>query len=201
MVNNYLYVAAGSSAGGTSVVVQIQDLGSSLSLVGTATLDVAGVFNLHAPAFNDAYFTDTASPGNWLLYEYSGNNNSTTSVWGIGFSAGHVMNTGTPSNLDILNSGSFEASPLTEFFNGTIDYLFAGNIGSSPGSSGVLNYDITGGMFPASPVNFAVEGQGASGIVVDNNSQNAQASSIYFGVLGTGTNANSAVKLTQSSLQ
>lgn len=201
VVNGYLYVATGNSAGGTSVVAQIQDLGSSISLVSTATLDAGGVFNLHAPAFNDAYFTDAGTPGNWLLYEYSGNNNSTTSVWGIGFSTGRVMNTGTPSNLDILSSGSFEASPLTEFFSGTTDYLFAGNISSSPGNSGVSNYDITGGTFPTSSINFAAEGQGTSGIIVDNNSGSAQASSIYFGVLGTGTNANSAVKLTQSGLQ
>jgi len=201
MVNGYLYVAAGNSAGGTSVVAQIQDLGSSINLVGTATLDAGGVFNLHAPAFNDAYFTDASTPGNWLLYEYSGNNNSTTSVWGIAFSTGHVMDTGTPGNMDILSSGSFEASPLTEFFNGTTDYLFAGNSGTSPGNSGVRNYDITGGTFPTASINFVEEGQGTSGIIVDNNSGTAQASSIYFGVLGTGTSANSAVKLTQSGLQ
>jgi hypothetical protein len=44
------------------------------------------------------------------------------------------------------------------------------------------------------------EGSGTTGMVVDNVSASGQASSIYFGVLSPGSNGNSAVKLTQSSL-
>jgi hypothetical protein len=91
-------------------------------------------------------------------------------------------------------------SPITTFFNGTTDYLFSSSLNAA-GDSGVVNYDITGGTFPASNLAFTAEGEGTSGIIVDNDSSDAQASSIYFGVLGTGTNANSAVKLTQSGLE
>jgi hypothetical protein len=48
----------------------------------------------------------------------------------------------------------------------------------------------------------ASEGFGTTGIVVDNSSGSAQASSIYFGALTGGANPNqhSAVKLTQTGL-
>jgi hypothetical protein len=53
---------------------------------------------------------------------------------------------------------------------------------------------------PVSVTASTAEGSGTSGIVVDNVSGSAQASSIYFGVLAPGTNANTAVKLTQTGL-
>jgi hypothetical protein len=57
--------------------------------------------------------------------------------------------------------------------------------------------------FPtAAPTTTAMEGLGISGMVADNNSGSAQASSIYFGTLGTtAQGGNNAVKLTQSGLQ
>jgi hypothetical protein len=200
MVNGYLYVAAGNSSGATSVVAQIQDTGTSMALIGTATLDPGGAFNLHLPGFNEDYFSSGTS-SNWLLYEYSANNGgSSSSLWGIGFGANHVMNTGTPTNVLTGTSGAFERSPITTFFNGTTDFLFSSDLGASVGDSGVANYDITG-SFPTTNLAFTAEGEGTSGIIVDNDSGAAQASSIYFGVLGTGSNANSAVKLTQSGLE
>jgi hypothetical protein len=202
MVNGYLYVAAGSSAGLTSVVAQIRDTGTAMNLVGTAPLDTGGAFNLHAPAFNEDYFSSSTA-SNWLLYEYSADTaGSNISLWGIGFSGSHVMNTTTPTNHGTAGIGAFERSPITTFFNGTTDFLFSSALGAGVDSD-VVNYNITGGTFPAigSNLAFAPEGLGTGGIIVDNNSSDAQASSIYFGVLGTGTNANSAVKLTQSALQ
>jgi hypothetical protein len=112
------------------------------------------------------------------------------------------MNSGTPTNHGPESIGAFERSPITTFFSGSTDYLFSSSLNAGV-NSGVANYNITGGAFASIGANlaFAPEGQGTSGIIVDNDSSDAQASSIYFGVLGTGTNANSAVKLTQSGLQ
>ena len=55
--------------------------------------------------------------------------------------------------------------------------------------------------FPSTVDCTSTQGTGTSGIIVDNNSGDGQASSVYFGVLGPGTNTNSAVKLTQSGLK
>lgn len=202
MVNGYLYVASGSSGGGTSVVAQIQDTGTSMNLLGTATLDPGGAFNLHAPAFNEDYFS-SGTASNWLLYEYSANTGGgNISLWGIGFGANHAMTLGTPANHGTSAIGAFERSPITTFYNGTTDYLFSSSINAGANSY-IVNYNISGGTFAAigTPLADVQEGSGTSGIIVDNDSSQNQASSIYFGVLGTGTNANSAVKLTQSGLE
>lgn len=207
VIHGDLYVASANN-GTNCVVAQIHDSGTTMSLTATAILDSVGPgtsgINLHAPAFNNDYFT-SPTPANWLLYEYSPNTNTTTSVWGIGFNAGHAMISGTPSHLQVISGGGpFEASPLTTFFNGSVDYLFVGNTSPSPGDAGIVNFVITGGSFPTTePTLFDAEGEGTSGIVVDNNDViDGQTSSIYFGVIGpSGVNANSAVKLTQSGLQ
>jgi hypothetical protein len=94
--------------------------------------------------------------------------------------------------------------------NGSTDRLYAGAFANL--SPNFIEYNLTdfGSLFPNSfpPVNSSgpagastAEGSGTTGIVVDNVSSAVQASSIYFGVLSPGTNANSAVKLTQSTLQ
>ncbi len=207
VVNGFLYVAAGNSAGGTSVLAQIHDTATTMSLTSTATMDTAPVagINLHAPAFNEAYFSDP-TPANWILFEYSPQQNTETSIWGMSFSAGHAMTAGTPTHHYVIpGGGPFEASPLTTFFNGTTDILFVGvaNPGA-PGDSEIDSITITGSTFPNSDPVGVSEGIGTSGIVVDNNDViDGQTSSVYFGVIGgpTGLRGNSAVKLTQATLQ
>jgi hypothetical protein len=69
-----------------------------------------------------------------------------------------------------------------------------------------MSFDITAGM-PAAASHVARETTGTSGIVVDNISQAAQASSVYFSTIGRATcgdgiaTGGCAVKLTQSGLQ
>ena len=108
-----------------------------------------------------------------------------------------------------------ECSPLTEIYNtGTSkDWLFLGvNVNCPNSMSGgcVEAWDITSGppSSGASPTNQSSENGGTSGIVVDNVSSEAQASSLYFSTLGTapcgtpgGGNTGCAVKLTQAGLQ
>ena len=197
VVNGFLYVATGNN-GTNSVVAQIQILATSITLTSTATLDPPGVFNLHSPAFNNAYFNG----GTPLLYEFTPNNNSTFSLWGIAFNGSHVMTSGTPANKLVISEGSFESSPVTEFFNAGVDYIFASNLDPTGLDAFMVNYNVAAG-FPSAVIGPAPrEGEGTSGVVVDNDSTDVNASSIYFGVLGpNGPNANSAVKLTQSTLQ
>jgi hypothetical protein len=194
VVNGFLYVESGSS-GGSAVLKQagLTDFTSPTPV--TATLGAGGHISLHAPAFNDNYFTNATS-STWLLYAPAVNAGGTQSaLYGITFSAGHAMTSGTPSNVDNFTFGLDEFSPCTSFLtSGGEDRLFESALASFGGNLASFNISST---FPAALESFATEGSGTTGIVVDNSSASNQADSIYFGVLG-GTNT--AVKLTQNAL-
>jgi hypothetical protein len=190
-VNEFVYVAAGASVGGTQVVVQASTI--DLSSPQVATLSPGGNHNLHGPVFNDSYFSGVGTP---LLYEVAGDSGTLgIKLYGIGFS-GHTMNTGTPTNVDpFAVGGAYEISPLTEFVSGGEDRFFESFLNASSGNLASFRID-TG--FPAGLESSASAGSGTTGIVVDNAATGTnQADSVYFGALG----ANTAVKLTQSALQ
>ena len=216
---------SGNSAGGSSVLVQAGTTSFSSPTPVTATLGPGGLFSLHAPAFNDAYFasgfttvanvqgttSSNTSPGtisNWQILEWadSGVAGSPVTLYGVGFNSSHVMNTGGAGNfLQINGSTSVEFSPVTEFMNGSTDQLYVSGLLNAPPN--FIEYNLTdfANLFPnvlfpidaSGPAGASIgEGSGTTGMVVDNVSSAAQASSIYFGVLGS----NTAVKLTQSGL-
>ena len=198
VVNGFVYAVSGNSSGGTSVLVQAP---TNLSSSVTATLGAGGKFNLHSPAFNEDYFSCTPQgPGcTWMIYALALNpGNTASSLWGVGFSGAHLMNSGTPPfpNPDAFPIATFEFSPATTFFDGTQDRLFESVLGAIVDNLVSLNVS-TGTTFPPGLDSFTSEGSGTSGIIVDNNaSGTAQADSVYFGVAV----ANTAVKLTQSGL-
>jgi hypothetical protein len=224
-VNGFAYVVSGNSAGGSSVLVQASTTSFSSPTPVTATLGPGGLFSLHAPAFNDAYFASgfttvanvqgttnlNTSPGtisNWQILEWadSGVAGSPVTLYGVGFNSSHGMTSGAASNfLQINGSTSVEFSPVTEFLNGSTDQLYISGLLNAPPN--FIEYNLTdfSGLFPnvLFPINSSSavgastgEGSGTTGMVVDNVSSSAQASSIYFGVL----TSNTAVKLTQSGL-
>jgi hypothetical protein len=104
-------------------------------------------------------------------------------------------------------------SPLTEFYNASVgvDYLFVGvNVNPTELYAIALPspLEIAQGLAPATlATNTTDVAGGTSGIIVDNDSTDGQASSIYFGTLATSTTicgttaAYCAVKLTQAGLQ
>jgi hypothetical protein len=223
VVRGFVYVA---SVNATAPVV-VQASVADLTVNSTANLFTAPMnFNMHAPAFNNAYFSGPAADA--LLYEYSSDDGTVPAtnlsaggaeivVWGIGFTGG-TMNAGTPStttNALPFGIGQFEISPLTEFLDGAgADRLFAGALGDVGGNivSYHLNDLVTNPGPPAGfPINSGIqsnnsEGAGTSGIIIDNTSNGVgQADSLYFGVLGTAATVNpnfdSAVKLTQVDFQ
>jgi len=151
---------------------------------------------LHAPSFNDAYFS-SGTIANWLIYDWAVNGAGNITLYGVSFAAGHVMTTGPAANsFTVGGSSSVELSPTTEFMNGTDQLFVSGRINVSPN---FIEENIN--AFPGSITTSTAEGTGTSGMVVDNSNGGAQASSIYFGVLGAAApNGNSAVKLTQSGL-
>jgi hypothetical protein len=216
-VNGWVYTETGSCtiiltgcAAGSPVLVQ-----ASLDLTTSVTVAALGpggnTFNIHAPAFNDAYFTNpTAST--WMLYEYASDNVGPTPpgtgtsaeivLYGITFSAtptSHTMNATVTNVLGATTPGAVEVSPLTEFLSGGVDLLFASSYQSTV--QNIVSYDITAG-FPGAVDQSSTEGTGTSGIVIDNAASGTnQADSLYFGVEGTGTHQNTVVKLTQSLFQ
>jgi hypothetical protein len=113
------------------------------------------------------------------------------------------MNSGTPADtITIGGSSSVEFSPTTEFLNGSNDQVFVSGITAASPNFIEYNMNIFINLFPNSFPPSGISGAttsesgGTSGMVVDNTSGSAQASSIYFGNLST----NAAVKLTQSGL-
>jgi hypothetical protein len=201
VVHGFIYVVSGSSgAAGPSVLVQASatDLSSPI----TATLGAGGHFNLHAPAFNNAYFSSSTST-DWLIYEWALDSGDSSSVlYGVGFNASpsHSMKSGAPANTFMIpSSNAVEFSPLTEILNGSTDRIF--NSGFTSLSPNLIGTNINAFPTNISSITGTTEGSGTSGIVVDNVSNQTQASSVYFGAIAPGGNGNSAVKLTQSRLQ
>ena len=201
-VRGFLYAVSGASGvSGPSVMVQAKT--TDMSGVVTATLGAGGAFDLHAPSFSSGYFS-SAITTHWLLYEWALNAAGTNiMLYGATFTAGHIMNSGTPANtIQVGGSTPVEFSPTTEFLNGANDQVFVSGI--TLASPNFIEYNMNAflALFPNSfpPVGAtgatASESGGTSGIIVDNTSGSAQASSIYFGSLTT----HNAIKLTQSGL-
>ena len=126
-------------------------------------------------------------------------------LYSVGFGASGVMNTSPDSTTAALATDVADSSPLTEFYNAELgrDFLLVGvtnncvAIGSGGSAGCVMSLDISGG-FPtvnAATTALAAPG-GTTGIVVDNDSTLAEASSIYYATKTGGT----LVKATQSGL-
>lgn len=148
--------------------------------------------------------------------------NSIPQLWRIGFTSGGAL-TGTPTAVEALASNTTtEASgctPLTEFFNANAnsgageDYLFTGvsGYGSPTGCETAGTHDgcvmsftlpttATGlavGATPTATYSLTGNGDGSSGIVIDNQSTDTGASQVYFSNLQTGN----ATAASQAALQ
>jgi hypothetical protein len=174
----------------------------------TSFARLAGTLNVYTGAFDNNYFT---SPSSGLLY-LAGAVNGIASLFAVGFT-GTTMNASFSGPLILTTSSTTsEPTPLTEIFNPSFstgnDRLFLGiNANCAHGSADgcVESFDISHG-FPSgilSSSTLATSGGDftVSGIVVDNVSSAAQASSIYFESSPPGNSPQSAIKLTQSGLQ
>src|SRR5947207_192611 len=187
--NGFVYVVSGNN--GTKAVLEQTktDLSSPL----TATLGAAGGENIHAGAFNDAYFSSPIST-DWLIYVqgYNGGGNHVF-LYGTGFDASRNVIAGTPANGLNIHSSIVECSPLTEIMNSGTDRLFLSLVSGTLGEANINTFPTSANAFIT-----ATETGGTSGIIVDNVGSQGHASSIYFTTLG---GSHSAVKLTQSALQ
>ena len=182
---------------GTSTMLELSKGRIGLGAAGGAT------FNIHLPALSNNYYNDPStgvirvcgtSPTNTVPYQYA-----------FGF-VGSIMNQDPSLVLQIptspANSTLAQCTGWTEFFNpnvgiGGTDFFFFGltrDCTASGGAGGCV-VEITDAD-PTTLVKTTLSG-GPSGIVTDNYSTAAQASSIYL----TAGGINTAYKFTQSGLQ
>jgi len=185
---------------------------------------------MHAPAFNNLYYTSPTTTGA-LLYvagvsgtvsqpcSVSSTTGGDIMVYGVTFGTGGVMTSGTPAHSVDLGAGpGAEWAPLLEFYNATTatDWLFVAALQSNQtnmAAGSITSAFPTGSSFSE----FVTYGLGPSGMIVDNDASAttyAQAASIYFNALGENAacsnNSNPsvltdtggcAVKLTQAALE
>jgi hypothetical protein len=210
-VDGFVYAVSGSN-GTNAVLVQAS---TTLGTHTTVTVGAANIFNLHEPAFSNAYYTSPTAAGALIYvaaYNSAGNEIELYAYCFNGSSALANCPGVTPAGPEtaILNTSAgsqLEYAPLTEFYNLTTsnDWLFVSVLQNRDPNIGLFNIN----SFPASATLAAStqEGSGTSGIVVDNDSSSGQASSIYFGALdttaacGAGGTGGCAVKLTQATFQ
>jgi hypothetical protein len=208
VVNGRIYVATGNN--GTNAVVA-QTSTSSFATVRTAAIGTANVVPIRSGTLNDAYFTVPTNmigtTSEWFFYVCGVATGGPTNpvLYRIGFTGTPpLMNTTANATSVALSANNGEScSPLTEFRNG-VDRIFLGLLTSAQ----VEFFDISttttptrGGTGNVAPV---PEAGGTSGIIVDNVSPIAQASSIYFTTQANSANCGGtrcAVKLTQGGLQ
>jgi hypothetical protein len=198
---NQMVYASFNSNGTNALVVQAPtSIASTVSVaVGAETTIYTGPYE---PDFNNAWHTGSGTP---LMYVAGTGTGTLPTLYSVGFNGSGVMNNTADALSAALATGTADSSPVTEFFDASLqkDYIFVGVTDNCVAITGggtagcVMSLDITAG-FPtvgASTTALAAVG-GVSGIIVDNDSNLAEASSIYY---ATKTGA-TLVKATQSGL-
>ncbi|MGA8231035.1 MAG: hypothetical protein WB795_06105 [Candidatus Acidiferrales bacterium] len=200
-----------NNASGSAQVVQypIADFATPAS----ATVGPAGV-QMHDGDFDNTYYSGEYQYG--YLY-FCGKNPGTSldnpAIERVFFNSSGILAGSDGSFLNVSGVDAAECSPVTEVYNAGIDYMFFsvqtggnppncttlgnGAAGSNPSGGCVMSIIVSDGSsteFPTpmpSAINSALgEPGGGSGIIIDNVSAAAQASSIYFSPLLIGATSN-----------
>jgi hypothetical protein len=213
--NGFVYAVTTNNGSGNAAIAQIQYTYPSFSF-GAPVYGNIGVTRgnyLHTGAFDDKYFTTGPSGGTLYVCGNQGSGGATKpGLYGFAFNGGGVIQTSPVLNNDKnLGATAGQCSPMTEFYNpnhtgppDVRDKFFVGHTGGDSIQMWNITTRITANT--TLPSAAATATGGTSGIIVDNYSTAAQASSIYYGTIAT---ANSpcvagkvcAVKLTQLILQ
>jgi len=223
---------------GTETTNQGTILQASTALTGAVSFSIgnngtAGGSALYSGAFDNTYITSSTPTiaGHMYICGKDSTNADEPAIFQLSFTAatGVLSGVGATPLTGLVNGNTEACSPITEVFNTATDWIFfsVGNnlnpSGSGPipavcrgsGHGCVISINVTGSPAwpPGTVTNAALAPLNAagatSGIVVDNVSGSAQASSFYFSY---GTNSTAAapcntivgvgcaVKLTQSAL-
>ena len=143
----------------------------------------------HTGAFDNIYYDTPGSGHLYVCGRASGSQIPT--LYRIPITGAGNTTMGTPLTGPALATGATDCSPLTEFDNGTDDFLFLsvqGNnqtttpISCGVGSGCLMSFNITSPTFTISfgPEYVAVETGGTSALIIDNIAANVTGSQIYF---------------------
>ena len=213
--DGFIYVfSSHNNANNHSIVSQIP-----LSLASHTDVNIGAVATGFASvldgAFDNAYYESGPSAGTLYACGMQAGSGTKPALYSMSFQANGTINT-TPvmnGNTHVNNAANSNGScsPLAEFYDGTNDRLFvgAGNNSGTGGANQVTMWNINSRLTSTATTPNATAANeigGSSGITIDNNSSQAQASSIYFGTLQRSASAPCgnhycAVKLTQGALQ
>ena len=210
----YAFSGNDGTGGASAVVAQMrQNLTGLVRVhVGRGSVGLGGgSVDLHSGIFDNKYWGPTPNTGGLFLCG-TGPADTTPYHYWIGFTNYPVMNSTPSGSLQRIAAAGVPCSPYNEFFNpnlnlggiaGHHDLLISGLVDATNGY--IITNDISTGAVTAA-LNFVSYPGGISGVIIDNNSAAAQASSVYFSTLttvtvGTCNNARCAVKLTQAALQ
>lgn len=203
-VSNGTSFVVSANDGTSGVLVEVDS--ATMTQLAKGRIGVAShsgtAISLFQPAFSDAYFNDPTTGTARLCGTGAADNTPWQYAFG-GFSlvgGKYVMNTTPVFSQQLLTSATARCTGWTEFFNpnvgaGGTDFFFFGLTADCTGAGTSGCVVVRNGDGSLTTANIT---GGPTGIVVDNFSTAAQASSIYF----TGAQVpNLAYKLTQSGLQ
>lgn len=173
----------------------------SMNLTGRVNLAIGqGGVNLYSGAFNNGYWGSSPQTQGDLFMCGTGATDTTPWIYWVGFSNYPTMDSTYSGDVTRSSPAGSPCVPFTEFYNPSInlggvtgdhDELMGGVVAA--GTSGLMITDDISTLPLVKGLNDVNEPGGVSGVVVDNVSTSAQASSMYFGTL-TG---HTAIKLTQ----
>jgi hypothetical protein len=210
----YAYSGNDGTPGASAVVVQMNfDLTGQvrdtvgLGSVGNTTTNV----NLDIGAFDYNYEFGEPTEGHLFLCG-TGTSDTTPYDYWIGFADYPVMNSQPTKGLQRIAVAGAPCTGYTELYNPSLnlggnandhDLLMSGVIDPTDGV--LITDDISDGSITG-PLNFVFYPGGTSNFIIDNTSDEPQASNMYFSTLavvsvGSCSNARCAVKLSQLDLQ
>lgn len=215
--NGYIYMFSSRDKNGNTSMAQFPVNLSSVVLVPLGPANTFGTAILLDGTFDNNYFTFGPTNAAATIYTCGTDSTNTTAqdLFTITFLSTGIVNT-TPamSQNKNVNPGNKTGtcSPITEFFDGTKDRIFVGmgDIANTSGANVVQMWDVTTRITSSSATPTASATPylgGTTAFTIDNASGAAQAESIYFSTIQTGSTATCganlfcAVKLTQSGLK
>jgi len=198
-ITNGTTFVVSANDGTTGVLVEVDT--ATMTQLAKARIGVAShsgtAIHLYEPAFSNDYYNNPSTG----VIRTCGTGAGDTTPWQYSFGfTGRTMKTVASFSQQLLVSTAARCTAFTEFFNpnvgaGGTDYFFFGLTQdcTAAGAVGGCVAETTG---DTAATTATVDG-GPSGIVVDNYSTAAQASSIYL----TAEKINTAYKFTQNGLQ
>lgn len=215
---SYVYVFVQHST--ATYINQFQASTSISGSYGVGYAQIGSYASTTLPVYSGAFDNQHTAYNNGNLY-FCALSSSTTAayptLYQIALNSASNLSSSTVTAYNTLASGAATCSPITEFYNGTTDYIFLSVTanGSAAGCTGacLYNYAVPSSTTThtgSATTGLAVTG-GASGTIIDNNSSSTGASQIYFsslanescagnGTTGSGTGG-CAVQATQSTLK